>query len=237
MLKKEFNWSKLRGDLIPQHHRDVSIAEFYRLAMKIISPLVRKTLVVALLLAMANSANSNLFLVKAKGNDKASSQIIGQLTTSGTVTVNDKKAINGTSIFNNSKLNVACANGNKAFVNLGRLGRVEMAPGSQMVLRFSDGLISGDLITGKIVVSSAAGVKVAINTSEGVSAADGKDASLLAVSTQRGVRCVPVMMGQSNNSVANLSSGALAAILLGTGGLAGIGALVATDSQASGITP
>lgn len=204
--------------------------------MKKYSTYFRKVTALVLLFSVGSLWSTGLNSDLASAKTKSDAQIIGQLVTSGAVSVNDKKAISGTSIFSNSRLNVACANGNRAVVNLGRLGRVELAPGSQMTLRFSDGLVSGDLVMGKVVVNTPAGVKVSINTPEGVSASDGKDASLLAVATQRGVRCVPVMMGQSN-SVSNLSSGALAAILLGTGGVAALGTLVSNESQASGITP
>jgi len=175
--------------------------------------------------------------VCAAGNSKDERQVIGQLAVSGSVTVNDKKAITGTSIFNNSRLGVACANGNRAIINLGKMGRVEMAPGSQLVLKFSNGIISGDLVMGKIVVNASAGVKVAINTPEGVSASDGKDASVMAVTTQRGVRCVPVMVPSQSNSSISLGSGALAAILLGAGGAAIAGAVVSSQTQASNINP
>lgn len=112
-----------------------------------------------------------------------------------------------------------------------------MAPGSQLVLKFSNGIISGDLVMGKIVVNASAGVKVAINTPEGVSASDGKDASVMAVTTQRGVRCVPVMVPSQSNSSISLGSGALAAILLGAGGAAIAGAVVSSQTQASNINP
>lgn len=172
----------------------------------------------------------------AAANPKSDGQIIGQLSLTGAVTLNEKKAINGTAVFNNSRLNVACAAGNRAIVNLGKLGRVELSPGSQMVLKFSDGLISGELVMGKIVVNSSAGVKVAINTPEGISAADGKESSILSVTTQRGVRCVPVMTTQSASATA-LGSGALAAILLGAGGTAVAGAVVSSQTQASNPNP
>lgn len=172
----------------------------------------------------------------AAADPKSDGQIIGQLSLTGAVTLNEKKAINGTAVFNNSRLNVACAAGNRAIVNLGKLGRVELSPGSQMVLKFSDGLISGELVMGKIVVNSSAGVKVAINTPEGISAADGKESSILSVTTQRGVRCVPVMTTQSASATA-LGSGALAAILLGAGGTAVAGAVVSSQTQASNPNP
>src|SRR5262245_15403068 len=181
---------------------------------------LRKMISLVLFMALSNFGNISGIQVLAAGNPKDEKQIIGQIVVTGTVTVNDKKAITGTSIFNNSKLNVACAPGNRAIVNLGKLGRVEMTPGSQMVLKFSDGVISGDLAMGKIVVNAPAGVKVAINTQEGVSASDGKDASVVAATAQRGVRCVPVVVPSQSSSSIPLSSGALAAILLGAGGAA-----------------
>lgn len=198
---------------------------------------LRRVTAFFLLIALSNLGNINLVSALAEGNPKANSQVIGQLAVSGSVTVNDKKAINGTSVFNNTRLGVACANGNRAIVNLGKLGRIEMTPGSQMVLKFSDGLISGDLVMGKIMINAPAGVRVAINTPEGISASDGKDASTMAVATQRGVRCVPVMMSNQTNPSIALGTGTLAAILLGAGGTAVAGAVVSSQIQASNTNP
>jgi len=156
-------------------------------------------------------------------------QLVGQLTVYGTVTLNNKKAINGTSVFSDSRIKVACAEGNRAIVNLGALGRVEMNPGAQLVIRFSNNLISGDLIEGNILVNSSKGVKVAINTSEGVTAADGQDPTVIPVRTNRGVRCVPMVMTSSSSSPV-LNSAAIAAILLGAGGAAVAGVVVSTDT-------
>lgn len=206
--------------------------------MRIQRPSLREITTVILLIALSNFGNLNLVSALAAGNPETDNQIVGQLVISGSVTVNDKKAINGTSVYSNSRLNVACANGNRAVINLGKLGRIEMAPGSQMVLKFSDGLLGGDLAMGKIIVNAPVGVKVAINTPEGVSAADGKEASLLAVATQRGVRCVPVMTTSSSSQPLTLGSGALAAMLLGAGGVAVAGAAaVSSQTQVSETRP
>lgn len=156
-------------------------------------------------------------------------QVVGQLTVYGSVTVNDKKAINGTTVFTESRIKVACAKGNRAIVNLGPLGRVELNPGTQYLIRYSDNLISGDLLEGNILVNSTPGVKVSINTSEGVTATDGQDAAIVPVRTQRGVRCVPMVMTSSSSSPV-LNSAAIAAILLGAGGAAVAGAVVSTDT-------
>lgn len=189
-----------------------------------------------LMLALSN-LESSFAVALAKGSLGTDNQVVGQLVVSGAVTVNDKKAINGTSIYNNSRVNVACANGNRAIVNLGKLGQIDMTPGSQMMLTFSEGFIGGDLAMGKVIVHAPVGVKVAINTPEGVSAADGKDVSLLAVATQRGVRCVPIMTTAQVGPPLTLGSGALAAILLGAGGTAIAGAVVSSQTQVSGTKP
>lgn len=203
--------------------------------MKFQSSVTQKVAIFISICLLSGIGQIGLPVVSA-ANPKNENQIVGQISLTGSVTINDKKAISGTTVFNNARLNVACAAGNRATVNLGRLGRIELTPGSQMVLKFSDGLISGDLVMGKIVVNSSPGVKVAINTPEGVSASDGKESSVLAVSTQRGVRCVPVMTTQSASATA-LGSGALAAILLGAGGTAVAGAIVSSQSQASNPNP
>ncbi|MCI0660376.1 MAG: hypothetical protein L0220_04815 [Acidobacteria bacterium] len=167
--------------------------------------------------------------------NKYETQIVGQLTVIGAATVNDKRAITGTSVFNNSRIKVACAKGNSAIVNLGRLGRVELTPGTQLLLRFSEGLVSGDLIEGNIVVNAPVGVKVSINSQTGIVASDGKEAAVLPVKTQRGVRCVPLSLSGSSSASA-LGPGALAALVAGVGGLAVVGAVVA-GSNASNVVP
>jgi hypothetical protein len=171
---------------------------------------------------------------------KDDAQMAGQLIVTGNVTINEKKAINGTTIFSSSKIAVACSKGNSAIVNLGRLGRVELSPGSKMMLKFTNGFISGDLLEGKAVVSTPVGVKVSINTPDGVMNADGKEATVTPVTSQRGVRCVPAVVSSSGGSVSALSPGAMAAMLVGAGGSAAAAAAIAKGSNknsASGIIP
>ncbi|MFN0084170.1 MAG: hypothetical protein ACKVX9_02175 [Blastocatellia bacterium] len=172
--------------------------------------------------------------------DARDSMVVGQLIASGTVTINDKKAANGTTVFSNSRISVACAKGTSAIVSLGRLGKVEFTPGAKMMLKFADGVISGEMIEGKAVVSTPPGVRVSITTPEGVATNDGKDAAVTPVNTQRGVRCVPAMIPNSSSSSSALSSGALAAVILGAGGVAAAGAAVASTTNtnsASNIIP
>ena len=178
---------------------------------------------VALNLALPATANNSL-------------QLVGKLTPNGEVTVNGKKVINETSIFNDSRVSVNCASSASALINLGKLGRIQLSPGTDIVVRFADGLISGELLNGKAVVNNAAGVKVNFTTPEGVSSADGKEAASLAINTQKGTRCVP-MTGKASGKSGSHSGGGSAAI--GAGGIAAIaagagGAAIITGVAASG---
>ncbi len=170
-------------------------------------------------------------VLNAEGPDSGDSdqvgQQFGQLIVTGSVTVNQKKAITGTTVFTDTQIAVACAKGSGATVNLGKLGLVELTPGTKMTLRFSDGVIGGELMEGKAVVSAPAGVKVAVNTSEGVTSADGIEASVTPVVAQRGVRCIPVAVSGAS-SASLLSGGALAAAIAGVGGAAVAGGVVAS---------
>ncbi len=204
---------------------------------------IRRVMVFCLVIALTASGILTTAPASAAGNSKGAGtknnpQIVGQLSVQGSVTLNEKKAINGTSVFDNSLIRVACAKGNSAIVNLGRLGRLDLSPGTSMVLRFSEGLISGDLLEGNATVNAPPGIKVSINTPEGVIAADGKDNTVLPVKTQRGVRCVPMVISSSSSSPA-LGTGAIAAILIGVGGAAVAGAAVAgqNTNPASGVVP
>src|SRR5262245_11948458 len=117
------------------------------------------------ILAAKNLENAKSTALTSKAgnvntNVKNTIQQVGQLIVTGTVTVNEKKAITGTTVFTDSRIAVACSKGSSAIVNLGKLGRIELTSGSKLMLRFSEGLISGDLLEGKAVVSTPAGVKV-----------------------------------------------------------------------------
>src|SRR4030095_1635906 len=85
------------------------------------------------------------------------SQLNGQLIANGPVTVNGNKAITGTTVFTGSNVVVDCAKGNSAIVNLGKLGRIELVAGTKMTLRFSDGLISGNIQDGKADIKTPDG--------------------------------------------------------------------------------
>src|SRR5262249_32387966 len=107
------------------------------------SPIALRTRVLVLLIIGAFGLFNTGSTLAAKTKNKvaetatatakaANSQRVGQLIVKGSVTVNDKKAITGTTIFTDSRIVVACAQGNSAIVNLGRLGRIELTAGAKL---------------------------------------------------------------------------------------------------------
>src|SRR5262247_2679376 len=177
----------------------------------------------------------------AANGQTRNSQLNGQLIANGPVTVNGNKAITGTTIFTDSNIVVDCANGNSAIVNLGTLGRIELVAGTKLTLRFSDGMISGDLQDGKAIISTPGGVKVAVNTPDGVVSTDCAQTCVTPVAAQGFVQCVPVaapapVPARVPLPPAGLSGRAIAAILAGAGA-GGAAAAVAAGSKGEMITP
>jgi hypothetical protein len=124
----------------------------------------------------------------------------GELTVAGSVTINGTQAISGATIFSESKVKTARNSG--ATINLGKQGRVQLGPESEMTLRFTDGNIGGNLTAGRAVVSAPAGVSIAVATADGIATADGKQASSLTIDVSCGNTRVA-----STRSAAKVTSG------------------------------
>lgn len=170
------------------------------------------------------------------------SQLTGQLIANGPVTVNGNKAITGTTVFTDSNVVVDCAKGNSAIVNLGKLGRIEFVAGTKMTLRFSDGLISGNIQDGKAVISTPGGVKVEVNTPDGgvvTSNCVKVQECVTPVAVQGFVQCVPVVAAVPVRGVpvpvGGLGPWAIAGALAGVAGVAA--ATVATEGDEDNIPP
>src|SRR5262245_7126717 len=155
----------------------------------------------------------------AANGQTRNSQLNGQLIANGPVTINGNKAITGTTVFTGSNIVVDCANGNSAIVNLGRLGRIELVAGTKLTLRFSDGMISGDLQDGKAVISTSPGVKVAVNTPDGVVSSDCVQACVTPVAVQGFVQCAAVAPAPARVPIPprGLNRWAVVGILAGAG--------------------
>ncbi|HKX30001.1 MAG TPA: hypothetical protein VJ302_20090 [Blastocatellia bacterium] len=111
-------------------------------------------------------------------------KVTGELSKNGSVTINGAAAISGATIFSESHLKTE--RNSEATINLGKLGRIQLGPESEMTLRFADGSIGGELTSGHAVVNAPAGVAVSVTTADGVATADGKQASALTVDVSCG---------------------------------------------------
>ena len=80
------------------------------------------------------------------------------------VKVNGEAAQSGRSVFSSST--IATPENANAVINLGKLGKIELAPNTILSLNFDDKGISGDLAAGQVTVLSASN-SVNINTANG----------------------------------------------------------------------
>ncbi len=166
----------------------------------------------------------------------------GELSVSGEVTVNGQKAISGGTIFSDSV--IVTAKDSNATVSLGKLGRVELLANTSVKLSFADNSIQGLLDSGRARVSTPAGVSVSLTTKDGSVLVDGSQATSFTASTENGNTTVATEAGlaelrsgatvtriaagesgvagtpqaKPDDSDHKLSGGALAALLLATGG-------------------
>jgi hypothetical protein len=114
-----------------------------------------KSRVAAFCLVLSIFATTSMFALAA-GN------VSGEIIVSGhgdnaSVTLNGEKAFSGRTFFSSG---VIATTENSATINLGKLGRVMMAPNSTLSLNFTDNSISGEVIAGDVKVLNNEGVSV-----------------------------------------------------------------------------
>ena len=171
----------------------------------------------------------------------------GELSVSGQVTVNGQKVISGGTVFSDSTISTAAQS--SASVSIVKVGRVELAPNSNLRLSFAENSITAMLETGSAQVSTVTGTTVNLTTKDGTVVVDGTQATTFTVSASRGRTSVATLSGVaqfkaggSSKQVAagesatagvpnpqvdddddGMSGGALAVLLLAVGGaVAGI---------------
>lgn len=96
-------------------------------------------------------------------------KVAGELTVSGKgeapfVLVNGEAAKSGRSVFSAST--ITTSEGASALINLGKLGKVELAPSTVLNLTFDEAGVSGDLASGTVSVLGTSD-KVSIKTLDG----------------------------------------------------------------------
>jgi hypothetical protein len=103
---------------------------------------IRKVLTVCLSVAIL--ATYSMIALAAQGT------AVGDLTITGksNVTVNGETAQNGRTIFSSSV--VRTSETSSATINLGKLGKIEVAPNSTFNLKVENNEVAGDLVEGKV---------------------------------------------------------------------------------------
>ena len=171
----------------------------------------------------------------------------GELSVSGQVTVNGQKVISGGTVFTDSTISTAAQS--SASVSISKVGRVELAPNSNLRLSFAENSITAMLETGSAQVATLAGTTVNLTTKDGMVVVDGTQATTFTVSASRGRTSVATLAGvaqfkaagsvkqiaagesatagvptpQTDDDDDDMSGGALAVLLLAIGGaVAGI---------------
>jgi hypothetical protein len=116
-------------------------------------------------------------------------KMVGELTVSGkavngeipVVTVNGEAAQSGRAIFSSSTITTSESSG--AVINLGKIGKIELAPNTTISVSFNENGLNGDLAAGKVTALSANNVNIKtpngkitkLNAGESVMASQQKD--------------------------------------------------------------
>jgi ferric-dicitrate binding protein FerR (iron transport regulator) len=140
----------------------------------------------------------------------------GELSISGQVTVNGQKAISGGTVFSDSTISTAAQS--SASVSISKVGRVELAPNSNLRLSFAENSITAMLETGSAQVSTLTGTTVNLTTKDGTVVVDGTQATIFAVSASRGRTSVKTLSGVAQFK----AGGAVKQIAAGESAAAGI---------------
>lgn len=93
-------------------------------------------------------------------------KLVGELTVSGkavngevpVVKVNGEAAQSGRAIFSSST--ITTSESSSAVINLGKIGKIELAPNTTISVSFDEKGLTGDLLTGKVTALSADNVSI-----------------------------------------------------------------------------
>ena len=118
----------------------------------------------------------------------------GELSVSGQVTVNGQSAISGATVFTDST--ITTAPNSSATLSLGKLGRVELLPGSSARVNFNDSSVTVALDAGRVRVSSPQGIAASVVTHDGTAVADNSQADSFTVDVECGNTIVATQVGK-----------------------------------------
>jgi len=153
-------------------------------AMKSRTSRSRRILAVALMLATVSGQMLPNSPALAQSQAIQPTAVRGELSLTGAVTINGVRAMPGDTVLNDTVLKTECKG--TAAVNLGQPGRIELGPGSEMVMALAGDAIGGTLRAGSVTISAPAGTAVSIITPSGVVTTSGQDVSVLTVDLSLG---------------------------------------------------
>jgi hypothetical protein len=104
---------------------------------------------------------------------------MGEIASASQTTVNGVSAISGMTVFNSNRIRTAGQGA--AIINLGKTGRIEFGPETDMTLNFTRTSIGGELHSSNVVISAPAGVAISIKTAKGMVTTDGQKPAVLTV--------------------------------------------------------
>jgi hypothetical protein len=136
-------------------------------------------------LMVAVFISSTMFVLAAPDSKSLAAEII--ISGSGdnsAVTLNGERAYSGRTFFTSGV--IATPETSSAVINFGKLGRINVAPNSNLSLSFTPTSISGKLSSGQIKVYSSEGVTVNIETGDNVVTNDAAQSGVFTVSVQSG---------------------------------------------------
>ena len=144
----------------------------------------RRILTVALILATVGGQTLLTSPALAQSQEVQPQSVKGELSLTGTVTINGVRAMPGDTVLTDTVLKTECKG--TAAVNLGRPGRIELGPGSEMVMALAGNVIGGNLRSGSVTISAPAGTAVSVITPSGVVTTSGQEVSVLTVDLSLG---------------------------------------------------
>lgn len=140
---------------------------------------------------------------------QAPTKLTGDLWVSGQVTLNGASAKTGITVFDGGRIKTSPSA--SATINLNRLGRIRLESETEIVLRFSDKIIGGEVISGKAMVNASKGIGVSIATPSGIVEAENKQLAALQVTVTADDTCVASTGGgakiTSGNKIERINAG------------------------------
>jgi hypothetical protein len=153
---------------------------------------LRKVLNIGLMIAVGGFYS----LITSSALAQTRGRLAGELSLTGSVTINGASAIAGATIFSDSVIRTS--RNSAAIVSLGSLGRLQLGPESEMTLRFTEATLGGNLSAGRAVVNAPIGVAITVVTASGVATSTGRKASALTVDVTCGDTLVAAIRGDAN---------------------------------------